>query len=136
MNTTSFFKSYWPSLLTLSVVLYATLWPDPELPDDLPLIPNIDKLIHAIMMGGLYGAIVFDTMRRLRREGSEMSLSRKFRLLLAFSIMAFGALDEFLQASLTETRSAEFLDLLADWTGTWVAFFSAPPAVKAVLRKK
>lgn len=134
MNIRYFFISFWPSLLTLGVVLYATLWPDPAMAHDLPAIPHLDKLIHAVMLGGLFGAIVFDIMRRQRREGLPVGISSRRLVFLALALMVFGVVDEALQALLTDTRSAEFLDLLADWTGIWVAFFTAPPAVRKVLR--
>lgn len=134
MNIRYFFISFWPSLLTLGVVLYATLWPDPAMASDLPAIPHLDKLIHAVMLGGLFGAIVFDIMRRQRREGLPAGISSRRLVFLALALMVFGVVDEALQALVTDTRSAEFLDLLADWTGIWVAFFTAPPAVRKVLR--
>ena len=134
MNIRYFFISFWPSLLTLGVVLYATLCPDPAMAHDLPAIPHLDKLIHAVMLGGLFGAIVFDIMRRQRREGLPAGISSRRLVFLALALMVFGVVDEALQALVTDTRSAEFLDLLADWTGIWVAFFTAPPAVRKVLR--
>ena len=134
MNIRYFFISFWPSFITLGVVLYATLWPDPAMAHDLPAIPHRDKLIHAVMLGGLFGAIVFDIMRRQRREGLPVGISSRRLVFLALALMVFGVADEALQALVTDTRSAEFLDLLADWTGIWVAFFTAPPAVRKVLR--
>ena len=134
MKVCYFFKSFWPSLLTLAVILYATLAPDPALAQDMPAIPHIDKLIHAIMLGGLFGAIVFDTRRLRKAEGHIAPLSLRFLLWLAVAVMAFSVLDEIMQKELTTNRSAEFLDLFADWVGIWIAFFAAPPAVRAVLR--
>lgn len=121
-------------MLTLAVILYATLSPDPALADDLPSIPHIDKLIHAIMFGGLYGAVVFDTYRFRKSRSRFSPLGIRFLLSLALAIMAFSVVDELMQKELTTERSAEFLDLIADWVGICVAFFSAPPAVRAVLR--
>lgn len=128
--------AWWPSMITLAVVLYATLWPDPELPEDMPPIPYLDKIIHAIMMGGLFGAIVFDIQRQRRREAVSAPIPARALVWLAISLMVFGVLDELAQKLLTETRTAEFLDLMADWSGIWIAFFIAPPAVRAVLKMK
>lgn len=55
-----FCKEWWPTALTLSAVLYATLWPDPVGASEVMLFPGADKLIHAIMMGGLASAVLFD----------------------------------------------------------------------------
>lgn len=55
---------FWlPSALVVAVIIYATLFPDPAGADELPDIPGIDKLIHAIMFGGMAGALAFDYCR-------------------------------------------------------------------------
>lgn len=125
-----FFKRYWPSLLTLAVVLYATLYPDPLDDNTMPPIPHLDKLIHAVMMGGLYGAIVFDTQRADRSK----SLSRAFLIAVAVGVIAFGALDEVAQNAMGLGRSGDGLDFVADFVGVAVAFFVAPPMVRKVLK--
>ncbi len=121
-------------MITLAVILYATLSPNPALAEDMPPIPHLDKLIHAVMFGGLYGALVFDVYRKRKSENIQACPDRRIMLLLAAGVVAFSILDEIMQKELTTNRSAEFLDLLADWIGVCVAFFSAPPAVRAVLR--
>lgn len=126
----NFFKRYWPSLLTLAVVLYATLYPDPLDDNTMPPIPHLDKLIHAVMMGGLYGAIVFDTQRADRSK----SLSRAFLIAAAVGVIAFGALDEVAQTAMGLGRSGDGLDFVADFVGVAVAFFAAPPMVRKVLK--
>ena len=136
MNIRRFFVSFWPSLITLSVVLYATLWPNPELPGSFPAIPHLDKLIHALMFGGLYGAIVFDIRRDMRRRGIDAPPGRRVLFMLALEVAAFGAVDELLQELPTQTRCADVLDFAADCGGIFVAAMTAPPAVKAVLRMK
>ncbi len=128
----TFIKRYWPSALTLAVVLYATLCSDPLGADELPAIPNIDKLIHAVMMGGLFGAIVFDT----QRAHPDRRLSRRFLMITAAAIMIFGAADEVAQTMMGAGRSGDFLDLAADWTGVAVGYFTAPYAVRRVLKLK
>lgn len=95
------------------------------------MIPHIDKLIHALMMGGLVGALVFDYKRARRAEGS---LTRRVMLVIVFSVMLFGVADELAQKYLTACRGAELADLAADWLGAWVAYALAPPAVCRVLR--
>lgn len=137
-DISSFFSAWWPSCLTLLVVLYATLWPDPELPPGIAFFPGFDKLIHAVMMGGLYGAFLFDSARKERREAPALfatngGVSRQYRFFLAVVLMMFCAVDELFQTEFTATRTAEALDLMADWVGIAVAFFTAPPAVRACL---
>lgn len=136
MKISRFFISFWPSLLTLSVVLYATLWPEPELPDNLPVIPHLDKFIHALMFGGLYGAIVFDIRRDMRRQGIMTPITRQALVRLALAVAAFGGIDEMLQELLTQTRCSDVLDFAADCTGIFLAYLTAPAAVRTVLGLK
>lgn len=125
-----FFKHYWPSALTLAVVLYATLCSDPLGEQEMPMIPHLDKLIHAIMMGGLFGAIVFDRQRADKTK----RVSRIYLNTLAVALMAFCILDEIAQTAMGLGRSGDILDLAADWTGIAIAYLSAPTVVRKVLR--
>ena len=52
---------WWPSALVVAVIIYATWLPDPVGAEELPKIPHLDKLIHAVMMGGLASALMFDS---------------------------------------------------------------------------
>lgn len=124
-------KRWWPSALTLCAVLYITLSADPAGSRSLPPIPYLDKLIHAVMMGGLSGAFAFD----LARSTQKGSVTTKQMLIIVLSVMAFSIADEWAQQTFTDTRSSELGDLAADWLGCWVAYFTAPQAVKATLRK-
>lgn len=126
---TDFLRRWWPSLLTLLVILYATLFPDPVWPDNGPQIPYIDKLIHAVMFGGLAGAFAFDYARKKPRRRPGL---RTMAICCLVSFVIGGVL-EVLQTAMHLGRSAEWLDLLADFTGVAVAFVSAPAAVSAVL---
>lgn len=118
-------------MLTLGVILYATLASDP-LPDtELPVIPNIDKVIHAVMMGGLTGAVAFDIQRR---DKSRSLLTFRLMAAIWLGVAIFSAVDETAQAMLTDSRSGDPLDLAADLAGATAAVFLAPPAIRAVLR--
>lgn len=125
-----FFETWWPTSLTVAVILYATLAPDPVGADELPKIPYVDKLVHAVMFGGLFGALCFDR----RRSGA--LLSRTPLLCFAAAAMAFGCLDEVAQGTLTDGRSAEAADFVADCLGVAIAAASAPPVVNRIFRKK
>lgn len=129
---TIFLRQFWPTLIVLAVILYGTLSSDPMGADSLPLFPHADKLIHAIMMGGLFSAIIFDMQRADRTHRVPV----RTMLIVAIVIMVFGGLVEILQMTMDSGRSAELLDLLADWLGVWVAYFTAPPAIRAVLGMK
>lgn len=127
----TFICQYWPTLIVIGLILYATLSSDPT--GDVSIeIPHLDKLIHAIMMGGLIGAIAFDYKRAERQR----QLTFRFMSTVAAYVMVACIADELAQAYLTDSRSGDVLDLLADWAGVWVAVFTAPPAVNRVLRRR
>ncbi len=124
-----FFLQWWPTGLVICAILYATLNSDPVGADELPPIPYLDKLIHAIMFGGLFSALCFDSYR----SGSPLTLRRK----LCFALAAFiaGGLDELWQDALDNGRAAELLDFAADGAGILIAFFTAPPAIRKVVKR-
>lgn len=124
-------KNYLPSAIVFLVILYATLWPDPAGVDNFPAIPHLDKLIHAIMFGGLAGAIAFDNTRSrgLLRPSKKVMLAAA-----AFSAFTGGAI-ELLQDLMALGRGCDIYDFIADCTGVVVAFFTAPQAIAAVLKK-
>ena len=124
-------QQFWPSLLTLAVVLYATWLPADVEPDNLPPIPYLDKLIHAVLFGGLCGAVIFDCKRRDRHS----RLSRRIVWRVVAVVAAFAVVDEVVQGLLPIDRPSDYLDLLADWLGILIARFTAPPSVEKLLHK-
>lgn len=114
-------------MIVVAVIAYATLDGDPVGVDNLAPIPHIDKLIHAIMFGGLFSALAFDYYR----AGNRMTRM----VLLAFSVASLlaGALDEWAQSAIDTGRSGELFDLLSDAIGIAVAYFAAPPAIRRAL---
>lgn len=123
--------SYWPTAIVVAVIIYATLFPHPVGADALPVIPGIDKVVHAIMFGGLTGALIFDYARSHGRTLPSCGIAVLFAL---SSILAGGAI-ELLQDAMQLGRGADVYDFIADAAGASAAFFIAPPAVRAVLRR-
>ena len=122
-------KRWWPTILCVAVILYATLSADPTAGAELPLFPGFDKLVHAVMFGGLAGAVAFDWQRSHRATFLDR---RRMAVICALCVVA-GGVDELAQATLTEARSAEWADFLADIIGIAVAWVAAPPAIRGVL---
>ena len=116
-------------MLVVAVIAYATLDSDPMGADSLPPIPYIDKIIHAIMFGGLFSALAFDYYR----AGNAMT--RTALLLFAAGSVLAGGVDEWAQSVVNTGRTGEVFDFLADTVGIAVAFFAAPPAIRKVLRQ-
>lgn len=123
-------SKYWPTALVVLIILYATWLPHPLPDSEIPPIPHIDKLIHAIMMGGLASAIMFDWYRSRRTR----ILSVRAIIMFTAIAMGFSVIDEVVQGLLPIGRQSDPLDLLADWAGCIIAAFAAPPAIRHVLR--
>lgn len=116
-------------MIVIAVILYATINNNPLDDTQLPPIPHLDKLIHAIMFGGLFGSLTFD------RHRAGMSINRKALIPVAIACIISGACDEFAQQYLTSARAGDIIDFAADCIGITVAYYTAPPAVRRVLRK-
>ena len=113
-------------MTVVALIVYATVNDEPEGVELLPPIPYLDKLIHAIMFGGLFGALC--------RAG--WRLTQKTLLWIFVGCSLAGACDEVAQTYLTSVRQGDPTDWLADTAGITVAYFTAPPAVRKVLRKE
>lgn len=81
------------------------------------------------MFGGFFGAMSFDWYR------SGHKYSRRILLLFAAISVAFGGLVELFQMAMDNGRSADFLDLIADIVGVLVAYFTAPPVIKKLIKR-
>ncbi len=122
----------WPPwILTIIVslaILYLTLVPQP-LPDDTPkLFPGADKVVHALMFGGLTFVILLDRQRRenYRLNGADSQntfwqpLSKKFVWTVAAVSALAGIIIECLQWVMGLGRGFEVGDILADTIGSFV----------------
>lgn len=116
---------WWPTLLTLLAVLWLTLAPDPVPDTGVTLFPNADKVVHAIMMGGLASALFFDYRRPVCHV--EHALTWRKAAMLALCVAIFAAIDEWAQGAMAIGRTSDFHDLLADWAGIILATVSVPP---------
>lgn len=125
-------KHWWPTAVTAIVILYATLWPDPAGADKLPLVPHLDKIIHAIMFGGLAGAMAFDYSRL--RNIPKPSVSR-MALFAAISATA-GGIIELLQQAMHLGRGCDIYDFASDCLGAAVAWYLAPVTINAIRNHK
>lgn len=135
-----FVRRYWPSALTLAAVLWLTLAAQP-LPDlSIPTFEGLDKIIHAVMMGGLTGAIMFDWRRcghwnlRKNNAGRQHLLTPSVVIVICLSVTAFSALDEWAQGALGMGRTSDVYDLLADIVGIVAAALTAPAIINALLQ--
>lgn len=103
-------------------ILLLTLVPQP-LPDmDVPLWEHTDKVVHALMFGGLAFVIAFD----YAREKGIRSLTPGMSVVCAGVSIAFGGTIEVVQDLMGLGRSADILDFFADSVGAIIAGLIAP----------
>lgn len=121
-------RSRWPFALTwvvVAVIAVLTLMPAPEAPEEVGLIPHLDKIVHYLMFGGL--AAVWWWEYSLRRGYPAAPWRALWPIAVAVSL--FGGVIELLQGALTADRSADIFDWLADTLGA----FSFPAVCRGII---
>lgn len=104
------------SVLTFLAICWLTLAPDP-LGDDTPkLFPGADKVVHAIMFGGLTIMMLFDWQRRHHWQKTVWGQAT----LYATSSAILGAIIECFQSYMGLGRGFEWGDILADTVGAFL----------------
>lgn len=99
--------------VTTAAILWLTLAPRP-LGDMKPeLFPGADKVVHAIMFGGLLLMIYVDKSR----AGNWHPLRVFFMVVAMLAVILFGISIEFIQGSMDIGRSFDIYDILADAAG-------------------
>lgn len=102
------------SAVCLAAVLYLTLAPKP-LPDtEISFWEHTDKIVHALMFGGLCFCFGLDIWRGRR-------VPLRARLLLATAVGLFGGLIELLQNAMHMGRGGDVGDFAADFAGALTA---------------
>ncbi len=136
-----FLLRLYPGLLSTLVVLailWLTLAPHPLPDDDIPMFENADKVVHALMFGGLVFALVFDRellgVRRWLRGAVRASIGDRW-LLIVFAVgsSAFGGVIELLQGAMGLGRGCDPWDFVADAVGAVVFAVISPWIVRRLL---
>lgn len=109
------------TVISVLVILYLTLFPDPAPHIRIPLFVGADKVIHAIMFAFFAGALVVD-FYRVNYFGKNISRLYAFCLVVSF---VFGGLVEILQAEMGLGRSGDIYDLIADVIGAAIGMIVA-----------
>lgn len=102
------------TVVCVAAIVYLTLVPKPVPEPGFRLWEHTDKIIHALMFGGLYFCASTDCFRYHGPRVWQRSL-------LAFAVIAFGGLIELLQGWMNIGRGRDFYDFLADAAGTLLA---------------
>ena len=107
-------KRWVTTALVVLAILYLTLVPRP-LPDAGVEIPGLDKVVHAVMFGGLAFVACIDEAQR--RRGSFGQVARGKAWFIALLSAVFGGLVEIAQMAMGARRSGDLLDFVADCAG-------------------
>ena len=124
-----FIRKYPLSLLVIATILFLSLFNPPK--TKLDPIPNIDKIVHVCMYGGLELVIWIEYLRHHNNLNWI-----KILFLGIIAPIAFGGLMEIAQMELTQGRSAEWADFLADSVGVLIGAAVGYFAIRTIFRKK
>ena len=124
-----FIRKYPLSLLVIATILFLSLFNPPK--TKLDPIPNIDKIVHVCMYGGLELVIWIEYLRHHNNLNWI-----KILFLGIIAPIAFGGLMEIAQMELTQDRSAEWADFLADSVGVLIGAAVGYFAIRTIFRKK
>lgn len=104
------------TLFVLIAILYLTLVPHPLPEEDMPSFPGADKVVHAVMFGGLALVALFDLRLSMRRR-----LGLGVCIVVTVLSTVLGGCIELLQQAMSMGRGADWLDFLADAVGALAA---------------
>ncbi len=108
--------NYWKPILISLFILYGSITSGENL-NKISLLnfPYMDKVIHMLLYLILSLSILASLIRSDKRK-------KYYHMLITFVwVISYGMLMEVLQFYLTQTRSAEILDILANTTGCFFA---------------
>ena len=111
------------SAVVIAAVLYLTLVPSPLPENDIPLWEHTDKVVHAIMMLGIWWAVALDW-------GRGQTIGWRRSVWLTVAVIALGGIIELLQGSMGLGRGASWGDFAADAAGAIIAALTYPYARK------
>lgn len=124
MKTKQFIKRLPPFTLTVIVttaILYLTLVPKPLPDNDIEWFQGADKVVHALMMLGLTGALGLDYMRLYGKR--EVTPPALMIVIFVFATGVFGGGIELIQGWMGLGRSEDIYDFIADCIGALLGGF-------------
>ena len=124
----TFFKNYTLSILVILIINYLSFFTPPE--NNMPTIPYMDKIVHLCMYGGLTCV--------LWSQYFWCHKCIKWSHLIVGGIICpivMSGLIEIGQSTLTETRSGEWMDFVANTTGVFLASLFSYHILRHVIYK-
>lgn len=115
------FKYFLPGIAWFFVVGILTLMPASDVPQVswMDNIPNFDKLVHAVLFGGLSFLFALPLLKSGFSEKQKISYTLKISL----AAIIWGITIEFLQKFYVPSRDFDLLDWAADVVGIIMAFW-------------
>ena len=109
-----FLRNYAFSIIIIAIIIYLSFFTPPK--NNVPTFPNMDKLVHLCMYGGLTTLLWVQYF--WCHKGIKWS-----HLILGGIIcpIVMSGLIEIGQSNLTETRSGEWMDFVANTIGVFLA---------------
>lgn len=101
------------SIVCVALILWLTLIPRPLGEFQVELFPNADKVVHAIMFGGLTFCIFVDVWRKNRFKLP----SGKVQFAAIMVAVILGGVIELVQGGMGFGREADIVDFIADIIG-------------------
>lgn len=129
----TFIRHYLLSIAIILVIVYLSFFTPPK--NEVPTLPNLDKVVHFCMYGGLTTILWIQYF--WYHKGIKWS-----HLLIGGIIcpIIMSGLIEIGQSTLTETRSGDWLDFVANTAGvctaTFLCYFILRPKVYKLKAKK
>lgn len=118
-----FLINYSPTIVVLLAVLWLTLAPHPVPEPRFQLFEGADKVVHAIMMGGLAITLMYDYSRQ--GGWKPRKIATKPIIIMSLSVAVFAAIDEWAQGAMGLGRTTDIYDLYADFAGIILAAVAA-----------
>lgn len=124
-----FLKKFFPTLLIIICILFLSLASFRSVTVE-PIVPYMDKIVHGCMYFGFSLVLLFD----LIRTNPHLKVKKIYLLETFITASLFGGLMEILQASVTTSRQAEWMDMGANMTGALagiiIGYFILPTIIK------
>lgn len=120
-----------PTTIVVAAIFYLTLVPKPLPDNDMMLIPGMDKIVHAIMFGGLTLTAGVDMARR----SHELTpVASRGLVSIVIIVALFGGAIEIAQDAMNLGRGGDLLDWLADMAGAVVFALAVNPLIRFIDR--
>ena len=115
-----FIKSFWPAIIWGIFIFIMSSFPGDDIPKSfIIIIPFADKIIHFFLYFLLVILIMLGTLKKVKT-----TLTIRYFLFTFFISLFYGFLLEVLQNLLFIIRSADFMDVIANSSGSFIGLLT------------